>query len=137
MQSPEFPVGTECTVVEDRDSAEFAGYEMTVSPESSMVVVAADGGDDVTVTNTYAEDPPIVGSSPSGGSVAPQGSSNAGTVETPVRVDTPAPENHVEQPKEEQRGGMLAQTGADVLLLVLVAFFLMGLGLLLVQRRRS
>nr|WP_232958496.1 LPXTG cell wall anchor domain-containing protein [Corynebacterium meridianum] len=32
---------------------------------------------------------------------------------------------------------MLAQTGADVLLLVLIGFFLMGLGLLLVQRRRS
>ena len=41
VQSPEFPVGTECTVVEDGDSAELAGYEVIVSPESSTVVVAA------------------------------------------------------------------------------------------------
>ena len=125
-----------------------------------------DGSDDVTVTDTCAENPAIVGSSastsPTGGnwliplvgaaapgalivlpelssdgSVAAGGSADAETVEAPVHADTPAPANHVEQPREEQRGGMLAQTGADVLLLIVVAFFLMGLGLLLVQRRRT
>nr|WP_232958495.1 DUF5979 domain-containing protein [Corynebacterium meridianum] len=58
VQSPEFPVGTGCTVVEDGDSAEFAGHVVDVSPESSTVVGAVDGSDDVTVTNTYTENRP-------------------------------------------------------------------------------
>ncbi|MCK7643220.1 DUF5979 domain-containing protein [Corynebacterium sp. CCM 8835] len=174
VQSPEFPVGTVCTVVEDRGSAEFDGYSLTVSPESSTVVVAVDDSDDLKVTNTYDGPPPVVDGSgwassagipwliplvgsaalasvallpllSSGGSVATQGSSNTGPAATPTVPGAPAPGTHVEQspnnqteqPKEERRGGLLAETGANVLLLVLVAFFLMGLGLVMVRRRRS
>ncbi|MBI9001239.1 LPXTG cell wall anchor domain-containing protein [Corynebacterium sp. CCM 9185] len=117
------------------------------------------------MTNTYSEVPPnaggsVFGSSEGNGWISPvigavalgsafllpalssgalsaaQGPSNAGIAEEPVHTDTPAPTNQVEQPKEEHRGGMLAQTGANVLILILIALVLMGLGLLLVLRRR-
>ena len=157
VASPKFAVGTTCTVTEDADSAKVDGYVVNIEPSAKEITVAADGSDDVTVTNTYDRELatgssasvipwliPILGIGIVGSVLFPHakvtGTENVVTspVPEPQATQTAVPTTETAVPEQNQpQRGVLAQTGANVIGLGLVGLLMLLLGGFLIARRRN
>ncbi|MDO4761663.1 MAG: DUF5979 domain-containing protein [Corynebacterium sp.] len=159
------PVGTECTIAEDAAAAQVTAFDVTLAPEQKVVVEAKDENKTLTFVNEYAIMPwvpavaiavPLVAAgvgvlasmpvNPAPVAVSPQGPapvavSPQGPAAAPeqaqVLAKTPEQKGMAKQAAPAAKKPALANTGASVLGIVLLALALMAAGVFFMRRKQS
>ncbi|MDO4888886.1 MAG: DUF5979 domain-containing protein [Actinomycetaceae bacterium] len=136
------PIGTSCTIKERTDSAGIDGYDLKAPKEQKVTITAKDEVVASSFVNAYD---PVVPTepSPSGDASDPSGDpSTTPSASTPApsgQASTPDPSGTAatSAPKAGKSGGSLARTGLNASVLGILALAGLGVGGVLVARRRK
>lgn len=128
VAGPKVPTGTQCTVTEDAGAAAIDGYTLAAPEAQTVTVSEKDQVVNVSLVNTYTENPglptPSASPSPSAPSANP----------SPYASGEPTPSNPTQ---EGPSGSPLARTGAFVGIPLALALAAIAGGVLLAYRRRA
>ncbi|WP_139738828.1 DUF5979 domain-containing protein [Actinomyces wuliandei] len=144
VTSPALPLGTECTLSEDADSAQVDGYTLEVPEDQAVTITTQDAVEELTVTNTYTRDVEPTPEPSESPAPQPSGepSTEPSTVATSGSATAPSESSEVPASASPSPGGSsvagsLARTGAALLLPAVAALAAIGGGSLLLRRRRQ